>query len=126
MTEQLSTFVFSAEVMFSLFFSPLDFSMLLPVLIVAFLSLLRNIPLYSYNVSWILFCFFTHFDVHLSCLQLSFKIILLRILFYMSFGVHKYSSFLFDMYQEWNYWVLGNYIFGFRVIGRLKPCKSST
>ena len=31
----------------------------------------------------------------------------------MSFGVHKYSSFLFDMYQEWNYWVLGNYIFGF-------------
>ena len=23
------------------------------------------------------------------------------------------SSFLFNMYQEWNYWVLGNYIFGF-------------
>ena len=78
MTERFSLLLFSlAEVMFSFlfvcFFPPLDFSVSLPVLIIAFLSLLRNIPLYSYNMSWILFCFvFTHFAVHLSCFQLGF------------------------------------------------------
>ena len=49
-----------------------------------------------------------------------FKVTLLRILFCMSFGVHKYSSFLFDMYQKWNYWVL-EIIFLALVIGCLKP-----
>ena len=114
-TNTYAFFSYWRDMFFCFFFAffPSRFFVLLPVLIAAFLSLLRNIPLYSYSMSWVLFCFYPFWcTFELFPIQL-FKIILLIILFYMSFGVHKYSSFLSDMYQEWNYWVLGNFIFGF-------------